>query len=129
MLFLIVTQHLIIFFKEVSKQCSAVEKLKSGLPKFDKEIQECEVFLVLCLTCWFSLHQEVTHFVTFCLKKKISDIEQQVTAVESEITKVQTEAQFLKTEQKDIFGELQERKKTVKDKQVYCKGPSVYLSL
>lgn len=65
MLFLIVMQHLILFFKEVSKQCSAVEKLKSGLAKFDKEIQECEVFLVLCLTCWFSLHQEVTFFETF----------------------------------------------------------------
>ena len=36
-----------VIFKEVSKQCSAVEKLKSGLPKFDEGIQECEVFLVL----------------------------------------------------------------------------------
>ena len=43
-------------FKEVSKQGTAVKKLKSSLPKFDKEIQECEVLLLLCLTCWLSLH-------------------------------------------------------------------------
>lgn len=30
-------------FKEVVKQTATVEKLKSGLPKYDKEIQECEV--------------------------------------------------------------------------------------
>ncbi|XP_020623366.1 structural maintenance of chromosomes protein 6-like isoform X3 [Orbicella faveolata] len=77
--------------KEVSMQGRVVVKLKSGLPKFDKEIQECE--------------------------KKISDIEQQVAAVESEMTKVQTEAESLNTEQQHIAAELQERKKTVKDKQ------------
>lgn len=113
-------------FKEVSMQGRVVVKLKSGLPKFDKEIQECEVLLVLCLTCWFSLHQKVTQFVTFCLKKKISDIEQQVAAVESEMTKVQTEAESLNTEQQHIAAELQERKKTVKDKQVYWRGLLVY---
>lgn len=116
-------------FKEVSKQGTTVEKLKSGLPKFDKEIQECEVILVLCLTSCFSLHLEVTHFVTCCLKKKISDIEQRVTAVESEMTKFIDEAESLKTEQQHIVAELEERKKTVKDKQVYWKGFSIYVSL
>jgi len=65
------------------------------------------------------LTSKATQFVTFCLKKKLSDIEQQVTAVESEMTKVQTEAESLNTEQQQIVAELQERKKTVKDKQVY----------
>lgn len=77
--------------KEVSKQGTAIEKLRSGLPKFDKAVEECE--------------------------EKISDIEQQVTAVESEMTKVQTEAESLDTEQQRIVAELQKRKKTVKDKQ------------
>ena len=111
-----------LIFKEVSKQGTAVEKLKSGLPKFDKEIRECKVLLVLFLTRWFSLHQEVTQIVTFCLKKNISDIEQQVMAVESEMTNVQTEAEALNTEQQHIVAELQQRKKTVKDKQVYWRG-------
>ena len=111
-----------LIFQEVSKQGTAVEKLKSGLPKFDKAIQECEVLLVLRLTCWFFQHQEVIEFVTFCLKERISDIEQQVTAVESEMTKIQTEAEFLGTEQQHIVAELQNRKKTVKDKQVYWRG-------
>ena len=61
-------------------------------------------------------------FVTFCLKKRISDTEEQVTAVESEMTKIQTEAEFLGTEQQHIAVELQNRKKTVKDKQVYWRG-------
>lgn len=64
-------------------------------------------------------------FVTSCLKEKISDIEQQVTAVESEMTKVQTEAESLDTEQQHIVAELQKRKKTVKDKQVYWRGHPV----
>ncbi|KAL9969413.1 hypothetical protein ACROYT_G021630 [Oculina patagonica] len=78
--------------KEVAKQATTVNKLKSGLPKFDKEIQECE--------------------------DKLSDIEQQVRAVESEMNQFIAEADSLKNEQQEIVAELQELKKTVKDKQL-----------
>ena len=38
------------------------------------------------------------------------------------MTKIQTEAEFLGTEQQNIVAELQNRKTTVKDKQVYWRG-------
>ena len=41
--------------------------------------------------------------------------------MESEINQFKQEAESLKNEQQQIVRELQERKKTVKDKQVYCK--------
>ncbi|KAJ7394299.1 hypothetical protein OS493_000101 [Desmophyllum pertusum] len=74
-------------FKEVVKQTATVEKLKSGLPKYDKEIQECE--------------------------DNITDIG----TVESELNLLIDQAESLKNEQQQIMTELQQKKKTVKDKQ------------
>lgn len=60
--------------------------------------------------------------MTCCLKDKLSDIEQRVRAVETEMNQFIEEAESLKNEKQEILTELQERKKTVKEKQVYCKG-------
>lgn len=59
-------------------------------------------------------------FTMLCyLKEKVSEIEEQVRAAEHAVNQLTTEAQLLQDKQKEIVMKIQERKKTLKDKQVY----------
>ena len=58
--------------------------------------------------------------VVYLFKEKITEIEERIRTVENNVSQVKDQAESYESEQQQIVAELQQRKRTFKEKQVHC---------